>query len=274
MGSLKDANESDADGIVVTHGTDTMVYSVAVAICYYDLWKKKICFTGSYYSPDHPSSDTSLSLLSSLEFVATDHPASGIYVAFRSNSNNSEAQIMDGCSIKPMTFDNEYFESVYGKFVAKYTPKDGISSDISFSHIKRPTLGVSELPISEKIKKASRRIACVTLYPGIDKDYLFNVSSGRDILIIQAYHSGTGPSDDENRDLLDFIKTHKITVLMGTVPTEYFGLPYKSTERLNAAGAHIYFNLQQHFLYVFSLLGLSVGMTTNDIVKRLQEWEL
>lgn len=273
---LDEANQSDADGIVVTHGTDTMAYSVAAAISYNDKWHKKICFTGSYYSPDHPSSDTSLSLLSSLEFAASNYPANGIYVAFRSNRYNSEAKIVHGAALKPMVFDDEYFEAAYDDVVSTFSLKKGVSEEIPLNSFKSPCLGVPEIPSKEQINIARNCIACISLYPGIDKSLLENLCSGRRILVIQMYHSGTGPAGSDYMELVDFIKSknENTMVLMGTFPKKYIDLPYDSTREIIEAGAHVYADLQQHFIYVFSLLALSVGLSNSDILQKLSRWDV
>lgn len=276
LNCLVEANEGDADGIVVTHGTDTMAYSVAAAISYNHLWKKKICFTGSYYSPDHPSSDTSLSLLSSLEFAASNHPANGIYVVFRSNRYNSEARIMHGADVKPMIFDDLYFEAAYNNIVSTFSPKTGLSEEISLTSFKSPTLGVDEITSKEGIIKAQSDIACISLYPGIDNNILNSVALGRKIIVISMYHSGTGPSGNEYSDLIEFIKSAspQTNILMATFPRKHIDVPYDSTKDIKKSGAYVYADLQPHFIYVFSLLALSAGLSPSEIISRLSSWEI
>lgn len=273
---INEANNSDADGIVITHGTDTMAYSVAAAISYNEHWNKKICFTGAYYSPDHPSSDTSLSLLAALEFAASQHPANGIYIAFRSNIYNSEARIIHGADVKPMVFDDQFFESAYGDVVSTFSPKEGMSEEISLNSNKSPSLGSSLIPAEKDIVNAQHEIACISLYPGIDKQFLESSAKGRKVLVIQMYHSGTGPADCDNSDLVEFIRsTSKDTIiLMGTFPKKYINVPYDSTKEIKKAGAFIYSDLQQHFLYVFALLALSTGISPRDITNKLARWEI
>ena len=98
--ALVAANDSDAVGVIVTHGTDTMEYSVAAALAYGNYWKKPICFTGSYYAPDDPSSDAHLNLMAALEFVASPSSPSGVHVAFRSNRVNQRARIIHGSFLR------------------------------------------------------------------------------------------------------------------------------------------------------------------------------
>lgn len=61
---------------------------------------------------------------------------------------------------------------------------------------------------------------------------------------------------------------------METFPNRYIECPYKSTEKVIGAGAHVYYDFQVHFLYTFSLLGLSVGMSPADIIAKLSNFDI
>ena len=273
---IEKANTSEVDGIVVTHGTDTMAFSVAAASIFNDHWNKKICFTGSFYPPDHSFSDTSLNLLAALEFAASDYSTNGVYVAFRSDRENTHARIMRGVDVKPMAFDEEFFESTYSNVIACFNLNSGISAEQSINLNQFPQLKKLTLPTQEDISQAQSQIACISLYPGIDKQFLQNAAQGRKILIIQMYHSGTGPTDTNNDDLIQFIRTvtKNTAILMGTFPKKHIDLPYTSTLEIKDAGAHIYGDLQQHFLYAFALLSLSIGNSLKDIIEHLSAWEV
>lgn len=273
--AIKIANDSDSTGIVITHGTDTLAYSVAVALAFANQWHKKVCFTGAFYPPNHPSSDVTINLLSSLEFASSTHPVKGVFVAFRSNLSNTKANIIDGINLKPMAFDDPLFESAYDENVATFNLKLGLSSERSSTTINSPCLDSDQIPEIEDVQLAGPKVALITLYPGIDKPMLDAAAKGRDILILQGYHCGTGPSQADC-DLLNFIEQVSPTtqILIGTFPQKYIDMPYQSTLKLKAAGAHLYADLQVHFLYVFSILGLSLSMSASEIIERLKNCEL
>lgn len=273
--SLKSANESDAHGIVVTHGTDTLEYSVAAAVAYTNIWKKPICFTGSYYSPTHPSSDAHLNLFAAIEFVAAPNAESGVFVAFRSNILNTRARVINGFDLKPMSFDDLYVKSAYNESDGKYTFEEGISSQ-HYHATRCPILGVDYLPHNEDLAKIQSQIAFITLYPGIDKDLLIQVAKSRTVLIIQMYHSGTGPFGEEYKDIIEFIRESysSVTILMGTFPKKFIDIPYDSTFALKDAGAHIYADIQAYYLYVFSVLSLSLGKDRKAILDKFSPWEI
>lgn len=293
---ISEANDSDADGIVVTHGTDTMAHTIAAALVYSNIWSKTVCFTGAFLPPEHSDSDTSLNLRAALAFAANPNSADGIFLAFRANQFNSEAKIIDGADIKPMMFDDLLFNSAYDETVSTFTPVNGFANiaDIasaqseSQSHPqskpqpkKNPCIGTTKFPDEDNINQAQSNIACLTLYPGIDQKLLEAVAKDRKVLILEMYHSGTGPAginvdNGEQSDLINFIQSQSkdITILMGAFPKKHIEPPYDSTKQIKQAGAHIYADLQTHLLYAFSLLCLSSGFSGEEIVRKLSDWEI
>lgn len=68
---IYDEIEAGADGIIVTHGTDTMTYS-ASAVAYMIDTPVPIVFTGAQRSPDRPSSDNHMNLMCAARAAAGD----------------------------------------------------------------------------------------------------------------------------------------------------------------------------------------------------------
>ena len=251
--SVQNANSSNSDGILITHGTDTLAFSVAAVVAFSHLWDKKVCFTGAFYPPDHRKSDVSINLQAALEFTVSSRPSNGIFVAFRSNRLNNQANIIDGTVIKPMNFDDEIFNGAYGLKVATFTPKEGLSNQLSMTSIIHPTIPVNKLPTCSGVAAARKKVSMLSIYPGIDRKILLAAADSRDVIILDLYHSGAGPS--ENSELIEFLseQSDDLTVLMGAYPSAHMDLPYQSTVNIKNSGAFIYSNLQPHFLYVFSL---------------------
>jgi L-asparaginase/Glu-tRNA(Gln) amidotransferase subunit D len=274
--SIQIACASDADGIVITHGTDTLVYTVAAVLAFSGLWSKKICFTGAYYAPDHPDSDASLSLLAALAFAASDQVNKGVYVAFRTDQHNNHATLFHGFDVKPMGFDELIFSALYNQSVASYTPQKSITIDAAPSAAPHPQLDHSQFPDKDSLNQAQSKVALITLYPGIDKSTLKALTEGRDIVVIQLYHCGSGPFGEGYSDLVEHIQSYSCdtTFLMAALPSKYITTPYESTRVLIKAGGFIYNDIQPHFLYVFSLLALASGETQKQIQSQLAQWQV
>lgn len=142
---LKIAEEIDKsrtayDGIVVTHGTDTMAYTSAYLsfmLCGIDI---PVVFTGSQLTVEAPNTDAFRNLDLALKTAASGYP--GVFVAFA-------GRVMLACrASKTHTTDFSAFESINYPYIAekngdriefhpefipkieKYTPKMNIDSEV------------------------------------------------------------------------------------------------------------------------------------------------
>ncbi|MBL4583398.1 MAG: asparaginase [Pseudomonadales bacterium] len=248
---------------------------MAAAVAYSDSWNIKVCFTGAFYAPGHSESDTTINLKAALSFAATQDAQIGVYVAFRAAQLDDAVKIIRGEDIKPMMFDSQTFGSVYEN-IALGAPSNTGLRETPVQHKTKPILAHQNLPSHLDIQQAQANIACIALYPGVDKQLLEAVSHKRKILIIDAYHSGTGPADAEERELAEFIAacSGKTKVLVGTLPRKFIDRPYDSTHELKKSGAHVYADLPHHVLYVYSILSLSISTKVKNIITALEPWEV
>ncbi|MCK5728263.1 MAG: asparaginase [Methylococcales bacterium] len=269
--SLAEIDDDDIEGIVITHGTDTMVYSMASVLCYQSKWQQKICFTGAYYPPEHSDSDASLNLLAAISFVLSPQAQQGLYFAFRADPLNMKANIMEAAAVKPMSFDTRCFESFYGQVIATFQRNSGLSAIKPLSFKKFPCLKKCIFPTRQKLLEAQAHVACFNLYPSTDVSVLENIIKDRKVVIIELYHCGTASTE-----LIQFIENHskEITFLVGTFPKKYIDLPYESSQKIQQAGAYLYADLQPYFLYTFSVLSLSLQCSEQSIISTLLPWAL
>ena len=270
---IKEVDALGYHGIVITHGTDTMAYSLCAVLAYSHLWKTKICFTGSYYSPDNPDSDASLSLLAALEFSASSQLNKGVFLAFRSNVENTEASILDALDVKEMNYDEECFYTSFNRKVASYNQGSGLSCFTDYEAVNIPDLCGRTLPSKENLLQAIKRISLIKTYPGINYESVLNttpISAEDRIIILELYHSGTLPG--LNLSMKQLPQNTKL--LAGTFPSEKMQYPYTSTTEAIDLGINIYKKLQPHFLYTYALLALASQKTTEEIVQSIKTWEV
>jgi len=276
--AIKAANENpEYKGIVLTHGTDTMAYTLSVLSSYNNMLKKPLCVTGSFYAPNHPKSDAYINLEASLHLVSKDNIIPSTYVAFRSILSNRSVKIAHGHSLIPMSFNDRSFNYTYHSFLGTYSKdnkKLNFNEDVNIKNNNIPLIESNKIPCIENIKESQKKIAIVKLYPGIDLLTLNAIAKSKDIMIIKPYHSGTGQSFDKGC-LIEFLKTNLETkVFIGNFPSKYIQSPYESTIKLINAGASVYCDLQTHQLYSFSLLSLALGRSLNSLCESLEKWEL
>lgn len=270
--ALEQANSSDCAGIVVTHGTDTMEYSVAAALCCAQPWTKKICFTGAYYPPEFPSSDAAINLLAALAWVCDDTHQFGVAVSF-SGGQQQSSEILNAIGFKSMLYDERCFSSSGGS-LARYD-NSGLSQGPANFRQLSPRLPINFVPGSESLASANSRVAFLHLYPGIDLSLLLAAAADRDVLVLQAYHCGTGPADEDS-DLLDFIReqSESTGILMAGYSDDLIEFPYESSIELISAGLRLYKNIPAYYLYVYSLIGLAAGLDVKALTESLSDAEV
>ncbi len=93
---FKEIEEHKPDGIIVTHGTDTLHYSSAALSFMLENLPVPVILVGAQRSSDRPSTDASLNLISAAYFAAQAN-FSGVAICMHSSSNDTE------CSILPAT---------------------------------------------------------------------------------------------------------------------------------------------------------------------------
>ncbi|MEM1483755.1 asparaginase [Oscillospiraceae bacterium PP1C4] len=94
----------DYDGIIVTHGTDTMAYTASMLTFMLQNLHKSVILTGSQLPIDTPLSDARSNLATA--FAAVDHNIQGVSIAFNH-------KIISGCrAVKVRTMGFDAFKSV------------------------------------------------------------------------------------------------------------------------------------------------------------------
>ncbi len=94
----------NADGVVITHGTDTMAYSAAALSFMLENPKGPVVFTGSQLPMKHPFSDAPVNLNEAIEVAR--HAPPGVYVAF------NHKVIRGARAVKLRTTSFDAFDSV------------------------------------------------------------------------------------------------------------------------------------------------------------------
>lgn len=268
LAAIEQACASDVAGVVVLHGTDTMHYTLAAAACF--SCSKRVCFTGAMFSPELENSDTHINLLAAMSFAVggTDH--AGAYLAFCDDADRLSASIFHASEVKPLAFDESSFSSVYNHVVARYSEQDGLQMRGSDRTPRQFDLG--KLPSRAALIASQQQLAYIKLYPGLDLHALQAVSDGRSVLVMELYHSGTGPASRDYDDLIQCLKASRKDKLfaLSAFPANTIQHPYASTQALLKAGADIYADLQPHCLYVMCLLMVAQGKRVDEIKTLLQ----
>lgn len=230
------------DGIIVTHGTDTLAFSAAALGLYFSQLQIPMLLVSSDLPLDNPQANGLSNFLCAVEFVRKA-PQGGVFVPYQNAGQGMLVHLATRlASCLPLGSD---FISVQSKAYMQF--KDG-----EFRRLQ------SFRDCSPVILKAdfSARILLIKPYPGLDYSQfsLDNV----DAVLHDLYHSGTACASSawgEGYSLVEFIKRcrrHAVKIYLA--PAVKAESAYGSTLELLADGAEMIWNLSLEVAYAKLLL--------------------
>jgi len=179
-GAVAEEIENGAKGIIIAHGTDTMMYSAA-ALSFMLKTPVPVVFVGSQRSADRPSSDNAMNAICAAKVAVSD--IAEVCVVMHDTTNDDRCAIHFGTKVRKMhTSRRDAFQSINSDpigYIDHSTHK--IETILPFS--KR---GSQKLELKNTLEP---RCALVKFVPGADPDILsYYIDSGYKGLVIE----GTG----------------------------------------------------------------------------------
>ncbi len=177
---------ADADGLVVTHGTDTMAYTASALSFMLLGLNKPVVLTGSQLPLTHPLSDAPHNLAEA--FAVARQAPPGIYIAFQ------HKVIYGTRAVKMRTLGFDGFDSINAPAVG-YFDADGL-------HLSPAPPVMVEVPDSAAPEHLDPRVFLLKLVPGTDPSvFQYIVDAGYRGLVLEAF--GLGGLHYIRRNLLD-----------------------------------------------------------------------
>ncbi len=162
--SIITETKSGADGVVLTHGTDTMHYSCAALSFLLPNSDTPIILTGAQRSSDRGSSDTFLNLLCSTIFSTSKY--NGVYLVMHGSLNDDFCFAHNGARVRKMhTTRRDAFKSINSEPVAKVFPNGKIREVGGPPQNKGEKHPKTKLDLEEKV-------ALIRIYPGMDPEII------------------------------------------------------------------------------------------------------
>ncbi len=178
------ASMKDYDGIVITHGTDTMAYTASMLSFMLINPTIPIVFTGSQIPISDAETDAIGNIYTAFS-MATNGP-SGIYIAF------NRKIILGTRGVKTRTSSYGAFESINLQY-AGFVDKDGLNVDESLIQEQKD----SKIPTIDT--NIETKVFLLKLTPGTDPDIIdLLLDSGIKGIVIEAF--GTGGIQIVRRD--------------------------------------------------------------------------
>ena len=152
--------KAGADGVVFTHGTDTMGYSTAALSLALQNLPVPVVFVGSQRSSDRPSSDSATNLVAVVN-AAAHAPFAEVVLGMHEGTSDDSIIFHPGAKVRKCHSSARYaFQTVNTSPVARY--RDGKFEMIAEHYHPR---GDSEPRLMNKFEK---KVALVKFHPGFD----------------------------------------------------------------------------------------------------------
>lgn len=229
------------DGIIMTHGTDTLAFTTAALGLYFNALAMPLLLVSSDHPLDHPAASGLVNFIAAVEFVRQQKQA-GVFVPY--TNRHQATQIHLGTRLASSLQLSGDFMSVQGKSYGQF--ENGL---FSFNH----AFTRAEVRLKADF---SKRVLLIKPYPGLDYAY-FNLDAV-ELVLHDLYHSGTACSTQQWGDkfsLLAFIKRcRERGIKVYLAPAIKSENAYESTRELLEAGAIMIWNQSLESAYAKLLL--------------------
>ncbi len=183
---------SDVNGVVIMHGTDTMHFSSAALSFMLKNLNKPIVFTGAQRSTDRGSSDNVFNLICS-SHIAGHSDIAEVGICMHGESSDTFCNFTRGTKVRKMhTSSRNTFKAINDLPLAKVWPNGKI--EIVNQNYRKRTDGKVKVDTNFEEK-----IALIKAYPGANTDVLNHlVDKGYKGVVIEATGLGHVPTGDIN----------------------------------------------------------------------------
>ena len=243
IAAIETARPEQYDGVIITHGTDTLAYTACALSFYFNAAQIPMLLVSSDYPLDHPKANGLENFICAVEFIRQINRA-GVFVPYRNQQQTT--QLHQGARLTcSLQLSGDFF-SVQGKSYMQFANRQ-------FSLLNPPAQPTCSIPLKARF---SERILMIKPYPGLDYTR-FNLDNV-DAVLHDLYHSGTACASSqwgENYSLIEFIKRCKQQgVAVYLAPAIKSADAYQSTQTLIEQGAKVIWNMSIEAAYVKLLL--------------------
>lgn len=202
--AVYDEIKKGADGIIITHGTDTMMYTAA-ALSFMIETPVPIVLVGSQRSADRPSSDNAMNAICAAVVASSD--IAEVCVVMHGSTNDDFCYIHRGTKVRKMhTSRRDAFQSINTRPIGRVEYPSRKMKILS-GHVKR---GEKELALHDKLEP---KCALIKFASGASNEsLLFHSGSGYKGIVLEG--TGLGHVSTEWIPLIKTVTDAGIPVLM------------------------------------------------------------
>jgi L-asparaginase len=235
------------DGVIITHGTDTLAYTACALSFFFHTLKIPLLLVSSDYPLDDNRANGLDNFSCAIEFIR-QNPIAGVFVPYR--NHQQILQVHQGtrlaCSLQ---LSSDFFSVQHKPFMQFANGQFTVCHDVAVKPLSTFSLQA----------QFDARITLIKPYPSLD--YRTINLQQTDAVLHDLYHSGTACATKqwgEQHSLVEFIKhckTQNISVYLA--PAIYCADAYQSTRILIEHGAIVLWNLSIEAAFVKLLLAIS-----------------
>ena len=218
--------DRDYDGIIVTHGTDTLPYSAALLSCLAAKVKIPVCLVSSAYPLEDERQNAIDNLYGAIKIIEAGFR--GVFVPYR--NQDGITYIHHGWKLLASAAFSSDFFSLKDQYFARIEEGDlKIRREEVFEEEQRPKLLKEAEEKLEKQKRvmlpeSCRQILWIHPYPGLPYP---EIPEGTRAILHESYHSGTfNTADSAGKAFFEEAYERKIPLYLTGVSE---GISYEST---------------------------------------------
>jgi L-asparaginase/Glu-tRNA(Gln) amidotransferase subunit D len=251
--AIESAQPDKYDGIIVTHGTDTLAYSAAALSFYFHDLALTMLLVSSDYPLENPKGNGLANFICAVEFIR-QQKTTGVFVPYR--NAGQPMQIHRGSRLTCSLQLSGDFYSVQGKSFMQYDGQQFTSINATHSEPAKQGIDRTDNDNTSLKPQFSNRIMMIKPYPGLDYSH-FNLDAV-DAILHDLYHSGTACATNQwgnSHSLLEFVKRcNKQEIPVYLAPAIKSENAYQSTRELIEQGAALIWNMSIEAAYVKLML--------------------
>jgi len=221
---IKSAIQKNPDGIIVTHGTDTIQYTAAAIEYAFADANIPICFVSADYPLDNPKTNGYVNFEAAVEFIKTKK-ANGVFVTYK-NDNESDVKIHIASRLLQHAENYANLYSINSTVFANYT-----EDKINFYNLKT---NENPKPLGTFCYTENSHILSIESCPGNPYAYLLDDIKA---VILKPYHSATLSTNvSPLKEFCQKANDKNIPVFVSSVPN---GTAYESSMLFTELGIKV-----------------------------------
>ena len=180
-------NSQDFEGVLIIHGTDTMVYT-ASALSYIERISKKfpVVLTGANYPLFYEKSDAKINFLHALKALKffIKEKIKGVFIVFN-GINDKKSLIYRGVNTKKISVNDRCYSQFFGEVIGF------VDDNVSFNKSLYKKIFSNKIICDLAPEFNNKDVAGFKLYPGFDYSFL----SLKKYTLLETYPSLTANAD-------------------------------------------------------------------------------